>query len=412
MNAIVIRNARIWDGDGGDPFPGTVLIEGARIAAVAPGANEPAAESALEIDAAGKFLMPGMIDGHSHLTFDDIPAGPDLGAIPPEEHTLITMHNARKLLEAGFTGAYGAASAKIRLDVVVRNEIEAGRIPGPRLRAASPEITVTAGLGDADLLHISRDSFGLVANGTDEIVRAVRLCVREGVDNIKINISGQDLIHAEHAVMKEDEVRAAVDTAHEFGKQVAAHARASESVKRAVRCGVDVIYHCDYADEEALDALESVKDRIFCAPAIGLQHAALYDAEPWGITTEMAEARGVRRLIERSSETHAALRKRGVRIAIGGDYGFAWNPQGTNARDIEHFVNYFGFSPSEALQAATKVGGELMGNETGRIAEGWLADLLLVDGDPLTDVTLLQDRDRIAMIMKGGEMYKAPELPR
>ena len=105
MNAIVIRNARIWDGDGGDPFPGTVLIEGARIAAVAPGANEPAAESALEIDAAGKFLMPGMIDGHSHLTFDDIPAGPDLGAIPPEEHTLITMHNARKLLEAGFTGA-------------------------------------------------------------------------------------------------------------------------------------------------------------------------------------------------------------------------------------------------------------------------------------------------------------------
>ena len=126
----------------------------------------------------------------------------------------------------------------------------------------------------------------------------------------------------------------------------------------------------------------------------------------------MAEARGVRRLIEHSSETHAALRKRGVRIAIGGDYGFAWNPQGTNARDIEHFVNYFGFSPSEALQAATKVGGELMGNETGRIAEGWLADLLLVDGDPLTEVTLLQDRDRIAMIMKGGELYKAPELLR
>lgn len=408
MRPIVIRNARIWDGSGDEAFPGTVLVEGERIAAVAPGANEPAAEGALDIDAAGKTLMPGLIDGHSHLSFADIPAGPDLGAIPPEEHTLITAHNARKLLEAGFTGAYGAASAKIRLDVVVRNEIEAGRIAGPRLRAASPEITVTAGLGDADLLHMSRDSFGLVANGADEIVRAVRLCVREGVDNIKINISGQDLIHAEHAVMKEDEVRAAVDTAHEFGKQVAAHARASESVKRAVRCGVDVIYHCDYADEEALDALESARDRIFCAPAIGLQHTALHEAEPWGITTEMAEARGVRKLIERSSAVHAEMRKRGIRIAIGGDYGFAWNPQGTNARDIEHFVNYFGFSPGEALQAATKVGGELMGNETGLIREGWLADLLLVDGDPLDDVTILQDRGRLAMIMKGGAMHKAP----
>lgn len=408
MGATIIRNAAVWDGTGKDIFPGAVLIEGNQIKAVASDPEVPAAPGAMEIDALGMTLMPGMIDGHSHLSFTDIAAGPVLGAIPPEEHTLKTMHNARTVLDAGFTGAYGAASAKVRLDVVIREEIEAGRIPGPRLRAASPEITVSAGLGDANLMHMPRDSFGLVANGVDEIVRAVRLCVREGVDNIKINISGQDLFDAERTVMKEDEVRAAVDTAHEFGKQVAAHARASESVKRAVRCGVDVIYHCDFADEEALDALESVKDRIFCAPAIGLQHTALHDAEPWGITTEMAEARGVRRLIERSSETHAAMRERGVRIAIGGDYGFAWNPQGTNARDIEHFVNYFGFSPNEALQAATRVGGELMDNRTGLVREGWLADLLLVDGVPLDDVTLLQDRDRLAMIMKDGKLHKAP----
>ena len=406
MGATVISNAVIWDGTGKKPFPGSVLIEGDRIKAVAPEVS--VASGAVEIDAKGKTLMPGLIDGHSHLSFTDIAAGPVLGEIPPEEHTLKTMHNARTVLDAGFTGAYGAASAKIRLDVVIRDEIESGRIPGPRLRAASPEITVSAGLGDANLLHMPRDSFGLVANGVDEIIRAVRLCVREGVDNIKINISGQDLFDAEKTVMKEGEVRAAVETAHEFGKQIAAHARASESVKRAVRCGVDVIYHCDFADEEALDALESVKDRIFCAPAIGLQHTALHEAEPWGITTAMAEARGVRRLIEMSSKTHAAMRECGIRIAIGGDYGFAWNPQGTNARDIAHFVDYFGFSPSEALQAATRIGGEMMGNETGLVREGWLADLLLVDGDPLEDVALLQDRDRLVMIMKDGALHKTP----
>lgn len=244
-------------------------------------------------------LMLGMIDGYYHLFFTDIAAGPVLGAISREEHTLMTMHNARTVPDAGFIGAYGAASVKVRLDVVIREEIEARRIPGPRLRAASPEITVSVSLGDANLLHMPRDSFGVVANGVDEITRAVRLCVREGVDNIKINMSGQ----------------------------------------------------------EAFDALESVKDRIFGAPAIGLQHTALHDVEPWGITTEMAEACGVRRSIERSLETHAAMRTRGIRAAIRGDYGFAWNPQGANARDIEHFVNYFGFSPSEALQAATRVGG-------------------------------------------------------
>jgi imidazolonepropionase-like amidohydrolase len=413
MDAIVIRNAMIWDGSGSARFPGSVRVEGRYITAIAAG-PDPLGPGPIDsggarvIDAGGMTLMPGLIDGHSHLSFTDISAGPQLGAIPPEEHTMLTAYNARTVLDAGFTAAFSAASAKIRLDVVVRNEIDAGRIPGPRLRACSPEITVTGGLGDPNLLHMARDSYGLVANGVDEITQAVRLCIREGVDTIKINISGQDLADAELTVMKEAEVRAAVDTAHEYGKKVAAHARASNSVIRAVRCGVDVIYHCDYANEEALDALESVKDHVICAPAIGLQHCTLYEAGPWGITTEMAEARGTRRLIELSAKTHTEMHKRGIPIAIGGDYGFAWNPQGTNARDIEHFVTYFGFTPNEALQAATRVGGVLMESDIGQIREGWLADLLLVDGDPVQDVTLLQDKGRLKMIMKDGALHKAP----
>ncbi len=412
MDAMLFRNVRIWSADGTPPYPGELLVAGGRIAAIAPAASPvTGAAGALEIDGGGGTLMPGMVDGHSHLSFTDIVSGAELGTIPPEEHTLATMHNAAKILAAGFTGAYGAASAKIRLDVVIRNEIEAGRIPGPRLRAASPEITVTGGLGDANLLHMARESFGLVADGPDALVRAVRLCAREGVDNIKLNISGLDVEDAELTVMKEEEVRIAVETAHEMGKKVSAHARAAESVKRAVRCGVDVIYHCDYADEEALDLLECARDRIFCAPAIGHMHGLLHEAAAFGHSPERARARGIDRLIEASARSHREMHRRGVPIAIGGDYGFASNPHGRNARDIEHFMQYFGFSAEAALQAATRVGGAMMANETGRLREGWRADLLLVDGDPLADVRLLQQPERLELIVKGGRICGGARVP-
>lgn len=152
-------------------------------------------------------LMPGLVEGHAHLSFCGAQRNTDLGDIPPEEHTIATLHNAKTLLDAGFTSAYSAASAKLRLDVVVRNEVDSGRSPGPRIRAASPEITVTGGLGDENRLHMQRDSFGIVADGPEAIARAVRTCIREGVDNIKLNISGDDFVPAKGGmtVMREEE---------------------------------------------------------------------------------------------------------------------------------------------------------------------------------------------------------------
>ena len=132
--------------------------------------------------------MPGMIEGHGHISFIDQADLMVLAVIGVEEHTLATMHNARLLLESGFTSVNSAASAKIRLDAVIRDEINAGRIPDPRLRSASPEITVTSGLGDSDKMHVILHTFGLVVDGEDEIVSTVRLCIREGVDNTKLNI--------------------------------------------------------------------------------------------------------------------------------------------------------------------------------------------------------------------------------
>ena len=272
----LILNAKIWDGSGAAAYTGELLIDGQRIDAVSRGPLPPTqTEGATRIDARGMTLMPGLVEGHAHLSFCGATKNTDLGDIPPEEHVLETMHNARTLLEAGFTSAFSAASAKMRLDVVVRNQIEAGRIPGPRLRAAGPEITVTGGLGDDNRLHMDRLSFGLVADGPEAIARAVRLCIREGVDTVKLNISGDDFVPAAKGgmtVMREDEVRMACEVAHSLGKKVASHSRASGSVLRALQCGVDVIYHCEFADNQALDALEAARERIFLGPAIGLIH--------------------------------------------------------------------------------------------------------------------------------------------
>ena len=414
---LLIEHATIWDGSGRAPFPGQVLIEGERIAAVAPdGQSVSAADGAERLDAKGKFLMPGLVEGHAHLSFVDTPRGTALGELPPEDHMLMTMDAGRKLLGAGFTSACSAASAKIRLDVALRDAIERGACEGPRLLAASPELTVTGGLGDGRQLHLHQDSFGVAVDGPDEVRRMARLCLRDGCDTIKLNISGDvgtESALAEATVMTDAEVAAGVEAAHTVGRRVAAHARASESVKRALRHGVDIIYHCDFADAEALDMLEAAKDRIFTGPAIGLVVSRLEMLRGDNSVQGQTHLERLKPLYEATCRVHVEMRKRGIPIVVGGDYGFAANPQGTNARDLEHFVTHFGFSPSEALQAATRTGGAIMkrSHELGQIKPGFLADLLLVDGDPLKDVRVLQDKKRLALIMKGGQRYAPCEGP-
>ena len=402
MSRTLIKSASVWDGTGAGSYPADVLIENGTIRTVARSLGQLEAPGATVIDAAGKTLMPGLVEGHAHITFTNGARPTDLGDTPPEEHTLIAARNAKLLLDSGFTSAYSAASAKLRIDVVIRNAIEAGDLPGPRLRACGPEITVTGGLGDDRRMHQFRDSFAIVADGPLEIAKLARVCAREGVDSIKLNISGDDFTSRglpPRTVMSEEEVRAGVTVARDYGRMVNAHCRAAESVKRAVRCGVDVIYHCEHADEEALDLLESVKDRVFVGPAIGLLQAAKGMPHP-GLQRSFDLG------LEAACRTYPEMKKRGIRVVIGGDYGFARTPQGENARDIEHFVRLLGYTPSEALVCATRHGAELMGIDAGLVKEGCLVDLLLIDGDPVADVRVLQDRRRIIGIWKGGVPHK------
>ena len=411
MKPVLFRGACIWDGSGAAAYPGDVLVEGSRIKAIAPAPERLAVDGATVIEARGRTLMPGLVEGHAHISFGGAVNDSDLGNIPPEEHVLLTVRNAKTLLDHGFTSAYSAATSKLRLDVVIRNAVNAGEFPGPRIRAGSPEITVTGGLGDERKAHMYFESFGLIADGVEEITKAVRLCCREGVDNIKLNISGDDLSPAAHGgltVMTEKEIQTAVNVARDFGKRVNCHARAAESVKRAVRCGIDVIYHCESADEEAIDMLESAKDRVFVGPAIGIIYSTLYEGEKFGFYRDSEVGRKMQRTIDTTAAVYTELRKRGVRILIGGDYGFAQSPQGDNARDLKHFVDLLGFSPSEALQCGTRIGGQVMGmgNELGQIKKGYIADLLLVDGDPLKDLDLVVHEKNLHVIMKEGLLYK------
>jgi imidazolonepropionase-like amidohydrolase len=411
MNRVLFRGASVWDGSGAPAFLADVLVEGSRIKTIASAPERLATDGAIVIEARGRTLMPGLVEGHAHISFGGAVNDSDLGNIPPEEHMLLTARNAKTLLDHGFTSAYSAATSKLRLDIAIRNAVNAGEFPGPRIRAGSPEITVTGGLGDERKAHMYYESFGMIADGVEEIKKVVRLCCREGVDNVKVNISGDDLSPAAHGgltVMREDEIQMAVDVARDFGKKVNCHARSAESVKRAVRCGVDVIYHCESADEEAIDLLESAKDRIFVGPAIGIIYSTLYEGEKFGFHRDSEVGRQMQRVIESTAEVYTELRKRGVRILIGGDYGFAQSPQGDNARDLKHFVDLLGFSPNEALQCGTRIGGQVMGlgKELGEVKEGYIADLLLLDGDPLKDIDLVVHTKNLHVIMKEGSLYK------
>jgi imidazolonepropionase-like amidohydrolase len=413
MATVLIRNAQIWDADAGQLYSGSVEIRGNRIARVHRD-DVPATLGRDDIiNAEGMTLMPGMVEGHCHPSFVGIATNTDLGRIAPEKHTLLTAANVKLLLEHGFTSIFEAASAKPMIGVTIRDAINDGLIVGPRMLAGSPEVTTTAGLGDERRRHIHEESFGLVADGPLEMRKVARECARDGVDILKINISGDEFVshaRAEITTLEDDELAAFVSVAHNFGKVVAAHARSSQSVKMAVRHGVDCIYHCDFADQEALDLLESVKDTSFVGPAFGLVHNCTKEGEVAGITPAVAEAMHLFRKFEATCATYHEIRKRGIRVVIGGDYGFTVTPMGQNARDIEHFVRYFGYTPNQALRCATIIGAQLMGHggELGEVKEGYLADLLLVKGNPLHDVSIMQHRDSFAMIMKDGSIYKDP----
>jgi imidazolonepropionase-like amidohydrolase len=417
MTDTLFTNVRILDGTGQNPFAGSVLVQGNRIRQVGRSTAPVTSVNAVVIDGAGATLMPGMCEAHTHFSWNDAATLAAIQTMPLEEHVLWCAKVAKRYLEAGFTSCVGAACAKPRLDVVIRNAINAGQIPGPRYLAASQEITVLGGLGDETLPHLPfpEFSFGVNVSGADEMRKAVRLFLKYGVDSIKLNLSGDNFTPqspAETTWMLDEEVAAAMREVKIRGKRGIAHARSSESVKQALRHGIDLIYHASFVDDEALDLLEAAKDRVFVAPGIAILYAMLHEAEAYGITNAMATQMGYQIEWDAAQASLAKMHKRGIRVLPGGDYGFAFTPHCQNARDLEFFVRYLGMTPMEAIRSATLYGGQIMmkPHELGVVKEGFLADLLLVDGDPLANLAILRDPKRILAVMKDGVFAKAPAI--
>lgn len=416
-DSIIFSNVRILDCTGERPYAGEVTIQGNRIKSVRRSGDGTSwgASGGQRIDGRGMTLMPGLCDAHLHLSWNNAPGIDPIQMMPLEEHTINCVLMAKLLLDSGFTMGYGAAAAKPRLDVVIRNAINSGQVPGPRYTAAGPEITAVGGLGDATLPHINHEglNLGVVCSGPEDIRRKVRELMKWGVDTIKINLSGEEItgMGAEENQFSDEEIAMAVSEANSRGRRLAAHARSRESIKKCVQFGIEIIYHASFSDEEALDMLEAKKDQHFVAPGIAWLINTARNAAEYGIEPGTPMTIAYERELEHAIDTMQKMRKRGIRVLTGGDYGFAWTPHGTNAKDLEYFVDMVGFTPMEAIQAATKYGGQIMGmgDELGQIREGFLADVLLVDGDPLQDVRILQDRSRLVAIMKDGKFHKAPE---
>lgn len=397
MSATLFTNVWIFDGTGSPRFRGELLVEGNRITKVARGDAVIACDGACRIDGQGATLMPGLIESHAHLSFtssrDRIIRE---RVLPPEEHLLITAYNARVYLDHGFTGAYSAGSKGPRFEVALKKEIDGGYLPGPRLVPSTFERPANA---------------DKQRSGPDAIRSFVADMAKDGVQSIKLLLSGDDAFGSTGSQVveyTEEEVAAASAQAKESGVWLAAHAQAAEAVKLAARNGIRVVYHCTYADEEALDLVEARKSDMFVAPAIGIIHAKAYLGEAFGFTPEKVRQAGFVEVLERNVEVYAKMRKRGIRILPGGDYGFPWNPIGDNARDLELFVTLFGWDAKDVLVAATKWGAELMGmgDCLGQLRDGYLADMLLVRDDPLVHIARLREPDNLLAIMQNGRFHK------
>lgn len=407
----VITNVSVFDGCGAPLAPGSVVVAGERIIQVAR-AEEPVPTEAgdVVIDGRGGTVMPGLIEAHAHLTWPSSVERfvPDM-YLPPEELAVTAARNARILLDHGFTSVYSGGALSKKLEVILKAHIDSGGMPGPRLVPSSIEREPPSEDDNHSLALGNADEHG---HGPEAVRSFVRECASIGAKAVKFLISGESALKpgASHQLLyTEDELRAAGEQARESRVWLTGHAHAAEAVKLGVRNGFRVLYHCTYADEEAVNLLQEHKHEIFVAPSIGIVQATL-DAQPPPHIDMRHMKEDATIVLERQRRLVPELRRRGVRVLPGGDYGFPFNPNGRNAWDLELFVRHLGYTPAEALVAATKLGGEIMGlgHELGQVKPGFLADLLLIEGDPTRDVRILQDRNRIAMIMQGGRLYKPP----
>ena len=399
---VLLANAQVvaCSGDPTEqPFDGDVLVEGDRIGGVFRGRAPVDSASVREVDVAGATVLPGLCDAHTHISWplDFVFDHPEIAAMPDDEHALEVAAVVRTFLRWGYTVLVGAGALKPRVDVVIQRAIDRGLIEGPRLWPSGDMITQRGAIGAPTLTEV---------DGAEDMRRVVGRQCELGVRVIKLMVSGDGIVpgHPSQATYMDDAmVAAAVGEAGEHGAFVTAHARSTEGVRMAVRNGVRIVHHATYLDDAAIDELSAARDDVWVCPGLHYLRAVVEGrAEPYGISRDSVERALYPEELQAAIDGYRELHGNGVRIVAGGDFGHQWTRHGTYAAELASYVELLGFSPLEALLTATANAGPLVGERLGRIAEGYLADLVIVDGDPTADVRTLLDADRVGPVVKGG----------
>jgi imidazolonepropionase-like amidohydrolase len=401
----LVRAGYVLDVHTGTETPGeTIIVTGDRISAIAPTAQTPAQAGDREIDLTHATVLPGLMDVHTHLTMaTNFDPYFELSLTPAKE-AIIGVENAKVTLEAGFTTVRNVGANDFT-DVALRDEINAGHIPGPHMQVSGPALGITGGHMDENLLpyqyHVTGEG---VADGIPAVQHMVRYNIKNGVDLIKIGASGGVLSKGDDPQASQytlEEMQAICADAHRLGRKVAAHAHGAQAIKLATLAGVDSIEHGSYINDEDIALMK--EHGTYLVPT-----AYLVDwMNQYGHLPDLYQQK-MKDVGSAMKANHRRAIQAGVKVALGTDA--AVYPHGLNAHELDVYVNQYGMTPLAAIQAATLNAADLMGwtDRTGSIDTGKWADLIAVDGDPLKDVRILQ---HVPFVMKSGVVYKDEAHP-
>ncbi len=409
--SIALLDGQIIDGVGNDPIErGGILVEDNRITYVGKMVNFTVPKDAERIDLGGRTVMPGLIDAHVHLVNTGDPDPMKRLKTSPAQSTIQAVVHAKKALMAGITtvrdlGAFGGG-----IDFALRDSVNAGIIPGPRMKVAGRSLTITGGHSDPKngfppgFPVADTYGFSVTVDTPEEARRAARIELRRGADCIKFCATGGILSAGtdNRAVgLSRADMAAAVEEAKNRGKRTAAHAQGTEGIKNALAAGVDSIEHGTWFDEEAIEML--IARGAYLVPTLTAGSKIRKMGTAAGIPEEAVKK--AKADPNAGVESLMGVYQAGGKIAMGTDAGVPYNFHGANGGELPLMVEA-GMTPMDVLMAATCHGAELIGFDTGQLVPGKLADMIVTDGDPLIEIERMAEPDYVVLVMKDGTLFK------